>query len=301
MVKYSWQKILRDILPQKNIMAANTDDTNLEMLSSIFAIRIDILQEVSRSIHRHYTTFEISKKNGGTRNIYAPNPTLKKVQYEIFHYLQNFAIHPTATAFIPGGSIIVNARQHLNQELFLTVDIKDFFTNTSTKRVRNFFRDQGWEKQSLDMLVSLCTYQGGLPQGAPSSPQLSNVINMELDEEIYQAASASSATYTRYGDDITFSWSTSCMDSGLKNKVTQILTNFGYEISPQKGWQLFCAEQQPEIVGVVMGSDGKLRVPQRIHEKLDKLHQKNNPDLQGQIRGYENYIKGVESASVSIA
>ena len=219
---------------------------------------------------------------------------MKKIQYDIFDYLQHFTAHPAATAFMRGGSIVLNANHHLNQALFLTVDIKDFFANTTTQRVRDFFIDQGWGKRDLDVVVSLCTYHGGLPQGAPSSPRLSNIINMDLDEQIYQVAAASSATYTRYGDDLTFSWPTHCMDHSLKSQVTQILANCGYEISPQKGWKLFAAEQQPEIVGVVIGNDGKLHVPQRIREKLDKLYQQNTQDVQMQICGYENYIRGVE-------
>ncbi|WP_372368837.1 reverse transcriptase domain-containing protein [Candidatus Uabimicrobium sp. HlEnr_7] len=297
MAKHSWQKILDRLVPQSKLNNnVNESKSNLYLLAEHLDISQEKLLHFKNNIGSHYHIFKVDKKSSERREIYAPSPSLKDLQYKILEYLQSFPTHSAVTGFKSGGSIIVNACAHLNQLTFLITDIKDFFGSTCASRVREFFAQQGWERESLDTLVSLCTFNGGLPQGAPSSPCLSNILNNELDEIIYQLAANYSATYTRYGDDLAFSWPVSFIHNRFQVDITQVLLKFGYEISAQKGWKTFRAEDEPEITGIILTRDGKLRVPQRIHDKLSQLYLQDttNYHTQMQIKGYNSYIKGIE-------
>ena len=86
------------------------------------------------------------------------------------------------------------------------MDIQNFFPTTSANRVLAYLRAIGWDKHVAKLLATLCTYKGYLPQGAPTSPRLSNLVNFEMDARLHGLAYRAKAAYTRYADDITFSF-----------------------------------------------------------------------------------------------
>jgi hypothetical protein len=119
--------------------------------------------------------------------------------------LARLRAHPAATGFERGKSIVTNARAHQGRAVVLRFDLVDFFPSTSGQRLRKYFRRVGWNRPATEILLRLCTFEGGLPQGAPTSPRLSNLVNYRLDARLAGMAARLGGVYTRYADDITIS------------------------------------------------------------------------------------------------
>ena len=159
------------------------------------------------AIEPAYTEFSIPKKSGGSRQIHAPNPDLKRVQRLILRrLLAALKSHPAAVGFEKGKSIVTGARQHTGKQVVLRFDIVDFFPSTTQKTVLNYFRRIGWNRRSAKLLARLVTHEQKLPQGAPTSPRLSNLVNFLMDHCIEKFVSSCDGEYTRYADDITVSF-----------------------------------------------------------------------------------------------
>lgn len=155
-----------------------------------------------------YRPFEIPKRTGGTRQINAPVGQVRKMQ-EAFapHLARAYRAHPAAHGFIRERSILTNASLHAGQRLVLNVDLKEFFPSINFGRVRGLFMAPPFSlgPAAATVLAQLCTWRNGLPQGAPTSPHLSNLISMRLDRKLARLARQNGARYSRYADDITFS------------------------------------------------------------------------------------------------
>ena len=161
------------------------------------------LREVSLS----YSKFSIPKKSGAARTIHSPNPQLKKIQRTILRkLLAGLRSHEAAVGFEKGKSIVTGARQHVGKMFVLHFDIVDFFPNTNSRTVYHYFRKIGWSRAAANLLTRIVTHQAALPQGAPTSPRLSNLVNFLLDARLSQLAASVDGTYTRYADDITISF-----------------------------------------------------------------------------------------------
>src|SRR5262249_42451022 len=146
------------------------------------ARRLGMSLEELRAVSPSYREFSLPKRSGGTRRILAPVDELKAVQRRILRrLLSRLKCHPAVNGFERGRSIVTNARPHVRKAVVLQMDLKDFFPSTGVRRVRAYFRKIGWNREAANLLVRLCTYEGGLPQGAPTSPRLSNLVNYRLD------------------------------------------------------------------------------------------------------------------------
>lgn len=155
---------------------------------------------------RYYRRFVIAKRSGGERQISEPLPTLKKIQKWILsEILEVIPIAPPATAYRKKVSTKSNARFHTERELVLKLDIKDFFPSITQKRVNGLFRALGYSKQIAFVLARLSTLKNELPQGAPTSATLSNILCRHLDARLLGFARKHELHYTRYADDLTFS------------------------------------------------------------------------------------------------
>lgn len=164
-----------------------------------------------------YLTFEIEKKNGGKRVINAPNKELKFVQSKLAsliwetqdkNRLQQRVTSNISHAFEKDKSIITNASIHRNKKFVLNVDLEDFFNSFHFGRVMGFFEKDKNFKVSREVAVvisQLVCYQGVLPQGAPTSPIITNLICKILDFRLLKLAKKYKLDYSRYADDLTFS------------------------------------------------------------------------------------------------
>lgn len=165
----------------------------------------------------YYETFSIPKKNGDLREIEAPQRELKRLQkrlaneltaYQHYMYKQLHIKTNIAHAFIKGKSIITNAQIHKNKRFIVNIDLKDFFHTIHFGRVKGFFEKNEYYKLPSDVatiIAQLVCFHGRLPQGAPTSPVISNLICQIFDYHVLDIAKKYRLDYTRYADDLTFS------------------------------------------------------------------------------------------------
>jgi RNA-directed DNA polymerase len=172
----------------------------------------------------HYVQFRLPKKTGGTRLISAPLPRLKRVQYAILRrILAPVPLEPAAQGFRPEHSIVTNALPHVGADVVVNIDLKDFFPSITYQRVRALFNRLGYSRAIATLLALLCTEpetvvadldgkryfiaQGEryLPQGAPTSPAITNILCRQLDRNLTKLATQCGFRYSRYADDLTFS------------------------------------------------------------------------------------------------
>lgn len=164
-----------------------------------------------------YKSFIIPKRNGGMRTICAPNNELKYVQRKLAQALIEYMNYirkkeniksNISHAFENKKGIITNAKIHRNKKLVLNLDLKDFFDSFHFGRVCGYFQKNKFfllNKEVAIVIAQLVCYQGKLPQGAPTSPIITNLICQILDYKILKLSKNYKVDYTRYADDLTFS------------------------------------------------------------------------------------------------
>lgn len=160
-----------------------------------------------------YNTFIITKRNGSPRTILEPRLAVKDLQNKLLNFLseRTGSPKPCVHGFTKGRSIVTNARFHCNRQThhLLSIDLEDFFPSISFYRVRGVFQNKPFDFsfEVATVLAHLCTYNGSLPQGAPTSPFVSNLICRSMDRDLMALAKRHRARYSRYADDLTFSFS----------------------------------------------------------------------------------------------
>ncbi|WP_421298878.1 TIR domain-containing anti-phage reverse transcriptase [Aeromonas veronii] len=231
-----------------------------------------------------YKTFGIKKKSGKVRIIDSPNNSILILQNKIKPVIESYyRVKKTVHGFVSGRSIISNAEQHKKSKYILNLDLKDFFHAVNFGRVKGIFKSTPFNfgDKAATVLAQLCTYQGRLPQGAPTSPLLSNLAATSLDRELVHLAKRFHMTYTRYADDITFSSNKKfdeqivtfliekeCFEVGvlLRKKIEES----GFEISESKT-RVSHRSQRQEVTGLTVND--KVNVPRKyIRETRAMLH-----------------------------
>lgn len=155
---------------------------------------------------KYYKTYRIPKKSGGTRIINAPNRSLKGIQaWVLRNILDKISPSEHATAYRMGRNTLHNVKPHRDNSYCLCFDIEDFFPSVKIGRVCAFFRLFGYSQEVSRCLALLCTCRGSLPQGAVTSPALSNLVVGRLDARIAGYCRKRNIAYTRYADDICLS------------------------------------------------------------------------------------------------
>lgn len=157
-----------------------------------------------------YTTFKIPKRSGGSREISAPVTPLKIIQRKLNQVLQAvYPGRPQVHGFVNGKSILTNARSHSNKRVVLKVDLQDFFPTINFGRTRGMFIAHPYNRNETvaTILAQICCFENKLPQGAPTSPIVSNMVCAKMDADLLKLAKSIRCTYTRYADDLTFSTS----------------------------------------------------------------------------------------------
>ena len=165
-----------------------------------------------RPVSERYLSFEIPKKNGGVRVISTPASHLKVAQKKLSDLLYEIYVPYLEThGFVKNKSILSNAKMHVSAnkkpKWVLNIDIKDFFSAINFGRVYKLFLSPpySFNKEISTLLAQICCHENKLPQGAPSSPIISNLICRRLDRQLRKIARDNSCEYSRYADDITFS------------------------------------------------------------------------------------------------
>ena len=205
----------------------------------------------------HYRRFLIPKRSGGQRAIWAPLPQLKAAQrWVLQNVVERLPVHGAAHGFLTGRSTVTNAAEHMGSKAVLKVDLKDFFPTVTLPRVKGVFRKAGYREQVATLLALLCTESPReiverdgktwyvalgprcLPQGAPTSPGITNTLCLRLDQRLTGLAARYGWRYTRYADDLTFS-----LPLGHKGKpnlgallglVRRVVGAEGFKVHPDK-------------------------------------------------------------------
>ena len=220
----------------------------------------------------HYKRFLMPKKAGGHRLISAPMPRLKAAQHWILENVLNIIpIHSAAHGFVIQRSIVSNAAPHVGAELVINLDLKDFFPTVSYKRVKGLFRTLGYSEQIATILGLICsepeteqvqldgetyyvaTSDRHLPQGAPTSPALTNILCYRFDRRIQGIANKLGFKYTRYADDLSFSHAKGDEKAYLKLmwQVRKVITEEGFNLHPDKIRVMRKGARQ-EVTGLVV-------------------------------------------------
>ena len=159
--------------------------------------------------------------------------------------------------------IISNAKPHVGKKVVVSMDLKDFFTSIYKKKVFDYFLELGYDKEIVDCLTSLCCLNRSCPQGAPTSPILSNIIFRPVDEKISNYCNNNHLTYTRYADDITVSGDN--INAIIIEDITKILRDNGYKINRKKT-RIRIRGTKQEVTGLTI-SDG-MHVPKSYRQDV---------------------------------
>ena len=223
--------------------------------------RLKISVDELRALKATYRQFFIPKRRGGTRQILAPSDPLKAIQRRILRRLLcGLPCHAAARGFELGQSIVTNAGEHVGQAVIVRMDVKNFFASTRSDRITRYLQAIGWTEEASLLLTRLCTHDGGLPQGAPTSPRLSNLVNFRLDTRLTKLAERLGARYTRYADDLTFSFATDdCRAIHATIRMTKrVLGEEGYQIHQHKKLVIRRRNSRQLVTGLVVNEHANL-------------------------------------------
>ena len=213
-----------------------------------------------------YRDFEIAKKNGTKRLISEPLPSLKEIQIWILkNILYKVPVSPFAKAYKPNISLIENLKFHKNQPKVFTLDLENFFPSINFEAVEKEFLQLGYSKMVSKLLSKLCTRDGALPQGAPTSPYLSNLIFKKADAVISDYCKQQKIRYTRYADDLSFSGDFD--ENKLLHKVTETVEKLNLRINKNKT-KLMTPNTRQTVTGIVVNEK-----PQVVFHKRNELRQ----------------------------
>lgn len=312
------EKLLRFSLP----VFENISDFSRQSGLSLPAIKyLAFHRRVSKKSHYHI--FEIPKKSGGKRKISAPKSQLKSFQQWILdNILNKISVGEMVHGFTSKKSIVTNAEPHLDKDIIINIDLKDFFPSISYKRVKGLFSRLGYSEQLSTVFALVCTqahteeilldgvkyfvHKGErfLPQGSPASPAISNIIAYKLDKRLQGLAQKLGFVYTRYADDLTFS--THDTNEQNINKllyfVRQVINDENFTIHPDK-LHIMRRKHQQKVTGIVVNE--KLNVErQKLRKFRALLHNIEVNGWQNQtwgkafhlinaIEGYINFVNMV--------
>ena len=223
------------------------------------------LYSLSNNIHKHYRAVKIPKGNGEFRQLHVPDTFLKSVQRRINEKLLFMEdISPYATAYRPGGSTKINANPHIGKNVVLKLDIKHFFDNLIYPIIKEkAFPKERYSEQNRVLLALLCVYKESLPQGAPTSPSISNIIMRDFDNTVGEWCSRKGIAYTRYCDDMTFSGDFDVRT--VKSFVRTELKKLGLFLNDSKTVVLRSGQKQT-VTGIVVNV--KQNIPKEYKTKI---------------------------------
>lgn len=213
-----------------------------------------------------YRTFVIPKRSGGKRKISAPIPELKILQQKLNQILQTvYDPMPSVHGFVWDRNVVTNSEPHAGKRYILNLDIKDFFPSIHFGRVRGLFMAKPYQLPAkvATMIAELCCYGNQLPQGAPTSPTVSNMICAKMDIQFQKLAKSCQSTYTRYADDLTFSTTRTKFPTNLAKiqqeesqqrvklgqAILDILNQNGFAVNPNKV-RLQSNDEHQEVTGL---------------------------------------------------
>lgn len=215
----------------------------------------------------HYRSFSIKKRSGGQRDIRAPYPALKFMQDWIYkEILLKCKTNGAAHGFVKKRSVLTNAEVHKGQGYLLKMDLTDFFPSIPINWVIQVFKSIGYTNAVAFNLASICCLEGVLPQGAPTSPALSNIVASHMDKRLYKLCQICGYKYTRYADDIAISGK--YISPSFISIVTRVIEDCNFSVNKSKT-RLYGEKGNKIITGISLANN-EVRVPRDYRRKLEQ-------------------------------
>ena len=272
--------------------------TSRAALSAMLGINPGLTHALITWPQRYYRTFEIPKGRRGIRRIDAPRVGLKIIQKWVAERLQNCYERPEHVyGFVPGLSHVHAAAQHCEATWTFGVDIKDFFQTTPIKVVVKCLLRIGFDENGAGVVASLCCLNGVLAQGAPSSPVLSNICFLHVDQRLTELAAEFGVRLTRYADDIVFSGMGEFPER-MQTELFAIFSSGPWRLSERKT-RLDKLPNRLKVHGLLVHGE-RARLTKGYRNRLrayDHLERTKGEDVEDAdvIRGHLSYGKFVES------
>lgn len=281
---------------------------------------------------RHYHRYWVAKRHGHARLIEVPKSNLKAIQRKILaEILAYIPPHDAAHGFRAGRSVLTFAQPHCGKAMLLRMDLQEFFPSITEARVAAIFRMAGYPERVARILAGLaCTvtpvdiYAGmpasasqpnwnqrkrmslpHLPQGAPTSPALANLVAFRLDLRLSGLAKSAGVDYTRYADDLTFSGGRDFarMAGRFENAVAVIALEEGFEVNHRKTRSMSQSVSQ-RTAGVVVNQH--VGIPRKDFDRLKAIlhncavhgptaeNRERHPDFQSHLAGRVAQVRGLD-------
>ena len=262
-----------------------------------------------------YVSFDIPKKSGEMRHINAPIQPLKHVQKrlskELYKAQEKYYLKGSENGvthgFVKHRSFISNAKNHRHKKYILNIDLENFFDSFHFGRVKGYFEKNNNFKCPSEVAIciaQLTCYQGKLPQGAPTSPVITNLICAIMDYRILEISSKYKLYYTRYADDLTFSTNDPHFYSNKEhflNEIDAVIQKSGFKINYKKVSFSSNTERQ-EVTGVVVNDclNTKREYNKITRSMVDHLYKGLNVECNGksltinQLEGRLSYINQLD-------
>ena len=312
-----------------------------ELRSKFYALEkpqdiADLLEIDLQRLHYHiyktsktsrYSIFNIPKRAGGLRTISAPATALKIIQQKLNQVLlQVYSPKPCVHSFLLDRSIVSNAKVHLAKRNIFNIDLEDFFPSINFGRVRGLFMGKPYNlcPTVSTILAQICCFNNQLPQGAPTSPIITNMICAQMDSQLIALAKANKCDYTRYADDITFSTNLRDFPTALVTlnslgqvevgaELEQIITQNGFKINKNK-IRLRGKNLRQQVTGIIVNRFPNVRrklvrqiramlhawrkfgleaAQEEFRRQYDKKHRsewKKNPSFKRVVKGKIEYL-----------
>ncbi len=263
-------------------------------------LSVEMLRFLTYRTEYLYKTYGIEKKGTSSKRIISqPSRKLKAIQGWILRrILDNLRSSEFSKGFEKGQSILDNAVPHIGANFILNMDLKDFFPSINASKVYGVFSSLGYNKEISSILTNLCTYKNRLPQGAPTSPKLANLICARLDARIQGYAGSKGIIYTRYADDLTFSAQTLKKIIKTKFFVQTIIPT--EELLVNKDKTVLCGpKRQKKVTGLIISHDKAGVGREKLREIRSKIHkiytgEHTNKD---HVHGMLSYVYSVDKNS----
>jgi RNA-directed DNA polymerase len=237
---------------------------NITHLSGLVGYDISYIKRAVKFQKYFYRKFEIEKRDGKKRTLYEPLPSLKEIQLWILNeVLYKLKVSRYAKAYVPKRSIKEHTIYHTDQPFVLTLDIKKFFNSIKFGSVELLFRNIGYSKKMSNLFTKLCFRDNELPQGAPTSPYISNLILNEFDSAVSNYCMENQIKFTRYADDLAFSGNLNAEE--IEKLVIDELFKIGLELNDDK--RKLMEPNQPQLIsGIIVNK--KAQLPKKVRNSL---------------------------------
>lgn len=275
----------------------------------------------------HYRHFAIKKRNGSPRFLAAPKRHMRGVQRKALRLVWDLMVpHAAAHGFVKGRSIVTNATRHAGASVLVKLDVRHFFPSIKARRVAGWLRVKaGVPGEVAELLARLSTEPPrravrrtrrivvfvasgprALPQGAPTSPAITNALCRRLDRRLTKLANRLRVVYTRYADDLTFSWHGPAVEAPVDALLclsSAIVRAEGFRVNTAKTRVVRPGARLAVTGLVVNGAPGVelVRVPRETHRRIraglyNLEHGRTSPDSIDTLRGLASFVYDVEPA-----